>query len=415
MQTDAISFRGLIQNRTKDDRGQTLPANVLGGQVTWFTRMPGVAKGRLLQSNPDTSMARSFSCASGFALCGLTFSPNTTTFAVGSTVTFGTAQTLICDISGEPQGSCGSNGAVQTCSYGSPSSKCRYSWTSDSGTSISGPSNTPTVSLTGVAPGTSNVNANVLDLQTACQYTFPATANVTPKITSISPARGLIGATTSSVTITGQGFLGGHVNTPAAIQVSNITTATDTQITFDAVISSTATPGNNAGAISVTTSGQTSNAKDFYVQVPTSLSMVPGTAQGTTERLCTSNACGTIVSFTYQVNDQNSPSPQPIRAQMSFWDSFSTFSPDGLNLNGAPQTTTCSPVNTGPCNKFTGTDGTFGEGALGGCSTVCYVNGACTTGGPSGVTQTWHIAGYPIAQQLSEYCQKVLVNGTQVQ
>jgi Bacterial Ig-like domain (group 2) len=241
-----------------------------------------------------------------------------------------------------------------------------------------------------------------------------APGNVTPRIDSISPSRGLIGATTSSVTISGKGFSGGHVNTPAAIQVSNITTSTDTQITFDAVISSTATPGNNAGAISVTTSGQTSNAKDFYVQEPTSLSIIPGTAGGTTEIQCTNNACGTIVSFKYQVNDQDSPA-QPVRASMSMWDSFGSFSPDGLNLNGAPQTTTCSPVNTGPCGVNTSADGTFLEAALGGCSTVCLVNGACTTGGPSGVTQTWHIAGYAIAQQVSAYCQKVLVNGTQIQ
>src|SRR5260370_11542953 len=64
---------------------------------------------------------------------------------------------------------------------------------------------------------------------------------VAPQITTVSPSRGLVNATTKSVTITGKGFTGGHVNAPAAIQVSNITTATDTQITFDDVISSTAT------------------------------------------------------------------------------------------------------------------------------------------------------------------------------
>ncbi len=90
-------------------------------------------------------------------------------------------------------------------------------------------------------------------------------ANVTPSISSVSPSRGLIGATTKSVSITGKGLTGGHVNTPAAIQVTNITTATDTLITFDAVISSTATPGNNAGAIYVTVSGEDSNKVDFFV------------------------------------------------------------------------------------------------------------------------------------------------------
>src|SRR6516225_5306280 len=146
------------------------------------------------------------------------------------------------------------------------------------------------------------------------------TANVKPTITSVSPARGLIGATTKSVTITGKGLSGGHVNTPAAIQVSNITTATDAQITFDAVISTTAIPGNNAAAIYVTVSGEDSNKVDFYVQVPTSLSIVAGSASKTNEVLCGAGACGTIPTFKYKVNDQDSPTAQPIRASMSMWD-----------------------------------------------------------------------------------------------
>lgn len=59
--------------------------------------------------------------------------------------------------------------------------------------------------------------------------------------------------------------------------------------------------------------------------------------------------------------------------------------------------TTAGQTNGGPCGVNTASDGTFGELALGGCSPVCYVNNACTTGGPSSVTQTWHVAGYSIA------------------
>ena len=248
------------------------------------------------------------------------------------------------------------------------------------------------------------------------KFTSSGTDNTTPNITSISPSRGLIGATTSSVTISGKGLLGGHINTPAAIQVSNITVATDTQMVFDAVISGTATPGKNAGAIYVTASGESSNKVDFYVQVPTALSIVAGSAGGTTEKLCNSITCGTIVNFKYQVYDQDSPA-QPIKNVMSMWDSFGSFSPDGLSLQGAPFVTTCSPglTNSGPCNINTLSDGTFTEAALGACATVCCVGGVCTTGGPSDVAQTWHIASSSIVQQISEYCQKILVNGTQVQ
>jgi hypothetical protein len=257
------------------------------------------------------------------------------------------------------------------------------------------------------AIGAQPVTVTVMGAPTSNSVNF----GVAPRIDSISPSRGLIGATTTSVTITGLGLSGAHVNTPATIQVQNITTATNTQITFDAVVSNSATPGNNPAAISVTASGETSTAFDFFVQVPTNLSIVPGSVSGTTEQQYTNNCCGTIVSFRYQVNDQQS---QPIRAAMSFYDTFGSFSPDNLQLQGTPLSTTC-PNNTGPCNVFTVSDGTFTEAALGGCSTVCFVGGKCTTGGPSGVPQTWHIAGYAILQQVSEFCEKVLINGTQVQ
>jgi len=278
--------------------------------------------------------------------------------------------------------------------------------------------------VTGVAAGQATISATypnsvvltgqICGPNASCPTGNPGSSiqgNALPRIDNITPSRGLIGSTVSSFTITGQGFTtGGHVNTPAAMQVNNITTFTDTQIKFDLVISTSATTGNNAGAISVTASGETSNAKDFYVQVPTILSIVPGSAAGTTEKLCTSNACGTIVSFTYQVKDQDS-TPQPINAVMSDWDSFATFNPDPLGMNSAVPNTTCTfnnMTNSGPCGVSTKSDGTFGEGALGACSTVCY-NGACITGGPSTAAQTWHIAASTIAQQIGEYCQKVTV------
>lgn len=270
-----------------------------------------------------------------------------------------------------------------------------------------------TCDMTATAVGAQSVTFTAF-LRT-CSFPATSSVTVTPRIDSVSPSRGLIGATTSSVTIDGKGFTGGHVNAPWSVQ--NITSYSDSRIVFDLAIPGTATTSNNAGAIYVTANSQDSNKKDFYVQVPTSLSMVSGTAIGTTEVQCTSSACGTIVQFKYQVYDQDSTA-QPIMNSMSMWDNFGTFDPDPLGMNSAPLTTTCTVsnmTNSGPCGVNTGSNGIFTEVALGACSTVCLVNRACTTGGPSSVTQTWHIAGYPIAQQVSEYCQKVVINGIQVQ
>ena len=276
----------------------------------------------------------------------------------------------------------------------------------------------------GVGPTTTLVTSEPIEVQiphnTHCfleQRSVSGDDNTKPNITSISPSRGLIAATTSSITISGKGFQGGHINTPAALVVTNIRSYTDTQIVMDLAIASTADPGKNAEAISITASGMESNKVDFFVQLPTSLTIVPGSARNTDEKQCTSNACGTVVQFTYQVLDQDS-TPQPIANTMSIWDSFGTFNPDVLGFQGAPLTTTCTAsgqTNGGPCGVNTASDGTLGELALGGCSTVCYVNNACTTGGPSSVTQTWHVAGNNIAQNVSEYCEKVNVNGVRIQ
>lgn len=216
----------------------------------------------------------------------------------------------------------------------------------------------------------------------------------------------------ASVTITGRGLTGASVNTPSAILVHNLSIPDDMHINLDLEITSNATPGKNASAIYVTASGQPSNAVDFYVQVPTNLSIVsPGTGSEGSCQIAAGPGCGTTISFTYQVNDQDSPTAQPIYAVMSFWDSFDIPSPDPLQIqqNGG-FLTTCTPASTGPCNKFTQSSGQFTEAGLGACSPTCLKNGLCVTGGPSLVNQTWHIAGQPIVQKIS-ICEKVLVNG----
>jgi len=35
----------------------------------------------------------------------------------------------------------------------------------------------------------------------------------------------------------------------------------------------------------------------------------------------------------------------------------------------------------------------------------------CVTGGPSNVTQTWHVGSYTINQSIAIHCEKTLVNG----
>jgi len=411
-ETRAINIRKLRDQQKPDFLSHRIPADAKDGVVFWLDVGEKPVVGRLVVFHRSEGTASNYDCGCQcgdfgpgggpggyeFDTYSVTGVPGYSSLAVGATT----------DLTAVAQ--------YDDCNFNTYYFNVSDSW--DASPSSVGAVNGGHV--TTQSPGVLTITAHyahcywTYDVDLGCQCPFqnvenaPVTINVTPRIDSVSPPRGLIGATTSSVTITGQGFTGGHVNTPWSVQ--NITTYTDTQIVFDLAIPSSATPGNNAAAISVTAGGQGSNTKDFYVQVPTSLSMVPGTASGTTENLCTSNACGTIVKFYYQVNDQ---ATQPIRASMSMWDQFdTTFNPDNLHMQGTTFLTTC-PNNTGPCNVNTKPDGTFLELALGACSTDCY-NGACKTGGPSGIGQTWHIASSPIRQSISEYCEKVLVNGVQV-
>jgi hypothetical protein len=201
------------------------------------------------------------------------------------------------------------------------------------------------------------------------QFTSSGTDNTTPNITSISPSRGLIGATTPSVTISGKGLLGGHINTPAAIQVSNITVATDTQMVFDAVISTTATTGNNAGAIYVTASGEDSNKEDFYVQVPSSLSVLSSSVVSmTTYCPNPANTYGILIAIQYQVLDQDT-SPQPIiSSAMEPQEEINNLIHNGDNEgNPIPNWQDIGPSAYSGTSKYTDVNGKYWDAPVGFC------------------------------------------------
>ena len=146
--------------------------------------------------------------------------------------------------------------------------------------------------------------------------------------------------------------------------------------------------------------------------VPTSLQIVSGTNVPTSEGPCTTSGlagCGNGRSFTYQVLDQFG-APYQV-AGLQVWDSIGTPSPNPLLMGSF--TTTCTPANTGPCGITTNSSGQFNEASLSVCSTVCYNSSTrmCITGGPSVVSQTWHVGSATITKTISYFCDHVLVDG----
>lgn len=134
---------------------------------------------------------------------------------------------------------------------------------------------------------------------------------VRPKVTSITPSRGGVGSVTR-VTIDGSGFSSGAtVSAGAGISVS-VVSVTSTKIVADFTIAANAMGGNRNVTVSAAR-GPTSTPKTFFVQIPTSLSVVSvtilptGTSQSTSGCITPSPGdYGIKVAIKYQVRDQNS-------------------------------------------------------------------------------------------------------------
>lgn len=277
---------------------------------------------------------------------------------------------------------------------------------------------------TGVAPGTANINASTAvdqapeqqvcdEYNPQCPPTDPPTSGqasavtVTPSITSISPSMGPISGSVT-VTIYGTGLAGATVSAGSQITVTvNSTSEKQIQATF--AISNTAAGGN--ASVTAYVSSQPSNNVSFYVQIPTSLSIVSGTNSTSSEASCNSGTgCGMARTFTYQVNDQSGQAIQ--YANLQVWDAISPNSPNNLNLAGF--TTTCTfanETNSGPCDRVTNSAGQFPETDLGVCAPACQSNNMCITAGETAATQTWHVGPSAISQNIGYYCDHVTVNG----
>lgn len=138
-----------------------------------------------------------------------------------------------------------------------------------------------TVDLSGVVElvgaGSTKIKASlahlVADLFGSCSRlgeTRECAVTSKPRIDSISPGRGLIGASTM-VTIQGRGFVDGSTTVSAGPGIAvTLNSVSQTQIvaTFD--VSTSAPAGNHS--VTATVTSQTSNSVNFFVQVPSSLS-----------------------------------------------------------------------------------------------------------------------------------------------
>lgn len=116
METKAISINDIVANQVADEKGRVLSKDLVTGEVIWFTRSPKWGKGRLMVSQPQTGLARSFSCGVCSDVCPNGFiNPNSLAqFGVGGTGLLGDIIVSQCSHTCSPPSCGGTNTGTTT-------------------------------------------------------------------------------------------------------------------------------------------------------------------------------------------------------------------------------------------------------------------------------------------------------------
>jgi len=249
-ETMAIDLRQLQLEQTKDDRGITIPRFTEAGQVDWSNMSGPKGTGRMMISNHSRGMARSFSCASYFEVCGVSINPGgAQTIALNGSVSFSDSVTVCWAYN---PGVCSGTGGGYT--------SLSHSWSASSPLTGAGAcAGSSYCSISGPSSGTGYVAETVTDYW-GCSITSGSTrvnvSDPTPKITSVSPPNWNAGSTTA-IKIMGSGFGTSptvSVTDPsAAVSVGTITYKSDTEIDLSVTVTASA-PSENA-TVTVTSQG----------------------------------------------------------------------------------------------------------------------------------------------------------------
>jgi hypothetical protein len=98
METKAVKINEIVEKQIPDAKGTKLSKDILTGQVGWWTHRAKWGKGRLMVSQPQSGMARSFSCGTCANLCGAAtvYPDDFATVPIGSTSNMGNAAFQQC-------------------------------------------------------------------------------------------------------------------------------------------------------------------------------------------------------------------------------------------------------------------------------------------------------------------------------
>ncbi len=158
--------------------------------------------------------------------------------------------------------------------------------------------------------------------------------NITPAITSISPAKGPVG-TGIPVTIAGAGFSSSaSINAGNNISVSSISASSSTQLTATFTPAGTSGAGGNQ-SVTATIGGQTSGSSSFFDQIPTASRIVQTTtnsALSSGQSPCAAGRAGWIRVVQKILTDQNGN--DIVIGNQNLTEQVTIGSPNDLNITG---------------------------------------------------------------------------------
>jgi hypothetical protein len=185
METKAVKINEIVEKQIPDAAGTKLSKDILSGQVGWWTHRATWGKGRLMVSQPQSGMARSFSCGTCANLCSrATVSPDdSATIIIGFTNVLGNAAFQQCLAT---CGECG--GTVQGPADETPT----WSSLNTSIAAVYSGQSSPMATFKGVAPGLTTGQVQAID--EACTARGQGSVMVQPSITiSYNPGYVYIG------------------------------------------------------------------------------------------------------------------------------------------------------------------------------------------------------------------------------
>jgi hypothetical protein len=175
METQGINIGTLIASKTPDDSGKILPLDTTSGVAIWTMAHHGAGKGRVLQSNATTGMARSFSCNEYGTVAGAEWVTNTSPIPDGTTVYAGEVLAAIDLVVGE---AC--SGTFED--YGNGNGYLfSYSSSNSSIASVTDPTGDQ-ADVEGMADGTATISGTVEDPEYDCEGFAEGTESVVPSL-----------------------------------------------------------------------------------------------------------------------------------------------------------------------------------------------------------------------------------------